>query len=127
MSFLQALLPYAVDATTSTIDTQFARIVESAPEALVEADEHSVPTDLADGEEAVLAPVSGTVVSLEPHEGELGLIEALKMHHPIVAPPHTDARPLVNVGDTVVKGQPLWIVQGAVSYTHLTLPTTPYV
>ncbi|MDK8346133.1 carboxyl transferase domain-containing protein [Brevibacterium sp. UMB1308A] len=113
VSFLQALLPYAVDATTSTIDTQFARIVESAPEALVEADEHSVPTDLADGEEAVLAPVSGTVVSLEPNEGELGLIEALKMHHPIVAPPHVNARPLVNVGDTVVKGQALWIVQGA--------------
>lgn len=125
VSFLQALLPYAVDATTSTIDTQFARIVEATPEALVEADEHSVPTDLADGEEAILAPVSGTVVSLEPNEGELGLIEALKMHHPIVTPPHVNARPLVNVGDTVVKGQPLWIVQGAnVAHDNATQATS---
>lgn len=112
VNFLQALLTYTADATTSTIDTQFARIIASAPEALIETTEHRVE-DLADDEEAVLAPVSGTVVSLEPNEGELGLIEALKMHHPIVAPPHVNSRPLVNVGDTVVKGQPLWIIQSA--------------
>lgn len=109
LSFLQALIPYVASATTTTIDTNFAKILASAPAATVETRTHQI-SDLAEDEEVVQAPVSGTVVSLEVNGEELGLIEALKMHHPIVAQPHTDARPLVSVGDTVTAGDPVWII-----------------
>ncbi|GAA4285239.1 carboxyl transferase domain-containing protein [Brevibacterium daeguense] len=65
---------------------------------------------LRPGEELVPAPLSGTVVSLDSRPGELGLIEAMKMHHPIPAPPHSHARPLVELGRTVTAGQPVFAV-----------------
>lgn len=66
---------------------------------------------LASGEVTVNAPLSGTVVSLEQAPGELGLIEAMKMHHPIPAPAHTEARPLVTVGTTVARGEPVFAIR----------------
>ncbi|QCP06068.1 carboxyl transferase domain-containing protein [Brevibacterium sp. CS2] len=63
------------------------------------------------GEELVAAPLSGTIVSLEARPGELGLIEAMKMHHPIPAPAHAEARALVAVGDTVAAGDPVFLVR----------------
>jgi acetyl/propionyl-CoA carboxylase alpha subunit/acetyl-CoA carboxylase carboxyltransferase component len=65
---------------------------------------------LRPGEELVVAPLSGTVVSLDARPGELGLIEAMKMHHAIPAPPHSAARPLVELGRTVTAGQPVFAV-----------------
>lgn len=63
------------------------------------------------GEELVAAPLSGTIVSLEARPGELGLIEAMKMHHPIPAPAHSQATALVAVGDTVSTGEPVFLVR----------------
>ncbi|GAA2004127.1 acetyl-CoA carboxylase family protein [Brevibacterium samyangense] len=67
--------------------------------------------ELEPGEEAVPAPLSGTIVSLEAGPGELGLIEAMKMHHPIPAPAHESARPLVTVGQTVTAGEPVFALR----------------
>ncbi|GAA2835834.1 biotin carboxylase N-terminal domain-containing protein [Leucobacter komagatae] len=83
---------------------------------------------LTPGEEIVVAPVSGTVVSLVISPGELGLIESMKMHHPIPAPPHARARPLVAIGDTVTAGQPVFAVfpDGPVSSEHDSVTSAPH-
>ncbi|WAL41133.1 carbamoyl-phosphate-synthetase [Brevibacterium sp. BRM-1] len=64
------------------------------------------------GEEYVRAPLTGTVIALG--EGsELAVIEAMKMHHPVTAPPHARARALVAVGQTVRAGEPLFLIETA--------------
>ncbi|MBP6684131.1 MAG: ATP-grasp domain-containing protein, partial [Leucobacter sp.] len=128
-SFVQAILDLADLGSVDTrwIDEHLAEILSAAGNVSREtfssgdsADgaEGSVPQrvaaalpELGPGEELVLAPLSGTIVSLESAHGELGLIEAMKMHHSIPAPPHSAARALVTVGTTVTAGQPLFVIE----------------
>lgn len=128
-SFVRALLGLAELGSVDTrwIDEHLERVLAEAGNVSRETFSLSDPAnglnraeqqrvedalpDLAPGEELVLAPLSGTIVSLESAHGELGLIEAMKMHHPILAPPHAAARALVSVGTTVTAGQPVFAVQ----------------
>ncbi len=103
-------------ADTGTFDGRSAELLASIPETGTGPDAapakatEAPAVELAVDETPVPAPLSGTVVSLEARPGELGLIEAMKMHHAIPAPPHTAARALVAIGDTVTEGQPVFAI-----------------
>ncbi|KAM9864850.1 Carbamoyl-phosphate synthase large chain [Leucobacter aridicollis] len=131
VAFLQAVLEQATlgGSTTRWVDEHASALVEAAshaepssgeihvsPTAVDRASpslqsEHGHPPDgLAADERIVPSPITGTVVSLEGAPGELGLIEAMKMHHVVPAPPHRSARALVAVGDTVTTGQAVFAI-----------------
>ncbi|GAA4282727.1 carboxyl transferase domain-containing protein [Brevibacterium daeguense] len=94
-----------------TADGSAARGSAALPEADAPRSREGRALDLGPRDELVVAPLSGTVVSLDGRPGELGLIEAMKMHHPISAPPHESAVALVDIGDPVMKGDPVFIIQ----------------
>ena len=104
------------EARTEEIDrslpTLLKNVVQSSPTQV-----KGEAPDLAHGEIAVSSPLSGTIVSLL-HDGdrlsvgEIGLIEAMKMHHPVVASSSVrSVRHFVSVGDTVAAGQTISAVR----------------
>ena len=86
---------------------------ESSETAAVQPAELSSTVELEPHETPVLAALSGTIVSLTPQNGELGMIEAMKMHHPITASGYESARPLVAIGQTVTAGQAVFAIVAA--------------
>lgn len=137
LAVLEALLPYVRDARTSTLETNLARILaevkargnekaatditaDAATSVAIDKATPSVPArvTLEDGERVVTAPVTGTVVSLAKtgdsasrNAGEIGVIEAMKMHHPVLADAHSAIRTLVQTGDTVTAGDPVAVIR----------------
>ena len=129
-SFLRAVLEQAdlgavhttwVDENIAALTGRAAELAAAGPEGAggsdgapgagrSAAEAREIPTP-GPGEALVVAPLSGTIVSLDSRPGELGLIEAMKMHHPIPAPAHAEAKALVDIGDTVAAGDPLFLVR----------------
>ncbi|UTX53205.1 acetyl-CoA carboxylase family protein [Leucobacter aridicollis] len=130
-AFLMAVLSRATlgESTTRWVDDHLPELLDSAsgeklppldirddsrdrkePWSSRYAQQAEPPVVLEPGEQVVVSPVTGTVVSLEETPGELGLIEAMKMHHAISSPPYDAARALVEVGDQVASGQAVFAI-----------------
>ena len=90
-----------------------------------------------EGDAELVSPMPGSIVAIGVEDGGqvsagtvVVTVEAMKMEHGLSAPVDGVVELLVAVGDQVKVGQSLARVTAhskAVSYTHLTLPTTPYV
>ena len=111
-----AVLSYGKEEHTA--DASVAGALSSSTFDSVSADS-SIAVDGPPGTSAVLAPMQGTVVSLELSEGSLVrvgdpmlVMEAMKMEHVIAAEMSGVVRELsVSVGDTVFEGHPIIFIE----------------
>ncbi|GAB2790776.1 carboxyl transferase domain-containing protein [Streptomyces daliensis] len=113
-------------------DTSFAdRFPEPAPETGSGPGTSAEPLNgTPDGTHAALAPMSGTVVSLDAAPGDtvragqqLAVLEAMKMEHVVRAPVAGTVRAVpVGVGDTLAEGRPMLLLDPAEGDTAAQAP-----
>ena len=91
------------------------------PERMDDAGGSPMPADGPDGAAGIVAPIQGTIVSIDVEEGEevlrgqqVAVIEAMKMEHVLRADTSgTVLRVTMAAGDTIREGYPLVLVEGA--------------